>query len=85
MRKGKLIPPDKKQCQGEHLIGGAFSLGRPYYQRCKNKPVVIIVETKKPYGSMSVCAECLEIAGKQLNNKFTIKSLSGKIKEVINE
>jgi len=75
MKKIELIPPDKKQCQAEQLIGGSFSLGRPYYKRCNKKPVVIITETKKPYGSMSLCADCLVVASKQLGKKFTINNL----------
>jgi len=65
-RQMKLIPPDKKRCQciKQEVNPWAFGIASPV--RCKNKPTVIIKERAKPYGEMSLCADCHVIAKKQM-------------------
>lgn len=75
----KLIPHDKKQCQAEKPNGNSFMTlgGVPGLSRCKNKPVVIIVEKRKPKGSMSLCKECWTVAIQQLGEKtFNVKPIT---------
>jgi hypothetical protein len=63
----KLIPPDRDQCQCEKPNGVNFLTfgGKPGLVRCKNKPIVILKETKPGQdglkGSMSLCEGCLEV------------------------
>ncbi len=71
MKDKKLIPIDKKRCQAEKPNGNIFMtmggvVGRI---RCSNKPIVIITEKRRPYGSMSLCKECWGVAIKQLGEK----------------
>ena len=80
MKKPKLIPPDKDQCQAEKTLSKYAMGGRIGERiRCTNKPVAIIKEKKAKdglKGSMSVCAECLEVAKGQLGeNYFTVIKL----------
>jgi hypothetical protein len=68
----KLTPPDIQQCQAEKPNGNSFMTlgGATGRVRCTALPEVIVKETKKGEdglrGSMSLCAECLEVAKKQL-------------------
>jgi hypothetical protein len=78
----KLIPPDKRQCQGEHQVG-AFAMGGRIGERtrCTNKPIVIVTEKRKAkdglIGSMSLCESCLRVAEKQLGSDFfTVKEIA---------
>lgn len=63
MKKVKLIPPDKKQCQAEILEGSFMTLGPRRYVRCASKAVYIAKENKPnsdgQRGSMSLCDDCL--------------------------
>ncbi len=75
MKKITLIPPDKKQCQGEKQVG-AFTIGGQIGKRtrCTNIPTVIAYE-KKPgtdgqKGSMSLCNNCRIQMIKQLGIGF---------------
>lgn len=68
----KLVPPDLKQCQAEKPNGNTFMTlgGQPGLVRCENTPLFIVTE-KEPgedgqKGSMSLCAECLEVFLKQM-------------------
>jgi hypothetical protein len=71
----KLTPPDIQQCQAEKPNGHSFMTlgGAPGRVRCTALPEVIVKETKKGKdglrGSMALCAECLEVAKKQLGEK----------------
>lgn len=66
-KKVKLIPPDMKQCQVEKPNGNTFMTlgGVPGLVRCKNKPTVLVKETKAgkdgQKGSMTMCASCYEV------------------------
>lgn len=61
----KLIPPDRKRCQGEQREGSFMTLGPRALVRCLKAPVVIATETKPGEdgrrGSMSLCAECQSV------------------------
>lgn len=73
MKKVKLIPPDRKQCQCLKPNGNTFMTfgGIPGRVQCTNKPCVIVKELKPAKdglkGSMSLCAECFEVFGKDMN------------------
>jgi hypothetical protein len=63
--KAKLILPDHDQCQSLIPNGNTFMTlgGRPGWNRCLNKPVVIAKEKTSSVpgttpGSMSLCAHC---------------------------
>jgi len=75
----KLEPPDYKRCQAEKKEGSFMTLGPRYISRCKNKPVVVLVERKKDkdglQGSMSLCQECFDIFKKVDNRKVTIQRI----------
>lgn len=80
----KLTPPDKARCQSEHK-NGPFTMGGTIgrWIRCTNAPTVIIREREAgqdgQLGEMSLCAECLEIAKKQLgSNTFEISVIRGR-------
>lgn len=71
----KLVPPDLNRCQciKQEVNPWAFGIAPP--KQCENKPTVIIQEHKKPYGSMSLCDDCLKTAKKQLGKSITVKKL----------
>jgi len=67
-----MIPVDLGRCQADKPNGESFmTLGGGHKMiRCKNKPTVVIKETKPGpdglYGGMSLCDECLKKAYEQL-------------------
>lgn len=83
-RELQLEPPDPKRCQADKREGGPYSfmtLGPlPPMKRCKNKPTVIVKETKPGddglCGAMSLCDECLE-AFRKMNPhaQYSVKEL----------
>lgn len=75
MKKVKLIPPDKNQCQAELINGSFMSFGIPSRTRCTKKPGMIIQEKKAPHGSMSVCPGCFTNAVKLLGDTFKVRPL----------
>lgn len=71
MKKTKLIPPDKKQCQALKSADSFMRLGGTYKrQRCTEKPTVVVTEVQPgadgQHGSMSLCHHCWAVALKQL-------------------
>lgn len=70
-KERKLIPPDPQRCQAEKMPPYSFmSLGPPHRVRCTNEPVALVAETvcddQGLCGSMTLCAECLEVFKKQV-------------------
>jgi len=71
-KKNEVTPPDLKQCQAEKPNGNsAFTVGGiPGLVRCTNRPLFVVTETQPGpdglRGSMSLCAECLEVFSKSL-------------------
>lgn len=77
MGKVKLIPPDLKRCQAESRDGSFMTLGPREWKQCSNAAIYIATETSPgpdgEVGSMSLCAECREICGKQMGTvKFEV-------------
>jgi hypothetical protein len=76
-----LTPPDITQCQAEKPNGcTVWSLGGvPGLVRCKAKPTVVATEVKPgddgQIGSMSLCADCLEVFQKQMGPGFATFSV----------
>ncbi len=76
-----LDPPDPKQCQSLKPNGyNAFTLGgKPGYARCEKKPSVIVTENQLGddglIGSMSLCADCLDVFNKQKGPEFATVSV----------
>ena len=76
-----LTPPDLKRCQAEKPNGvNAFSHGgRPGLVRCSTRPTVVATEVKPgedgQVGSMSLCADCLEVFQKQMGPGFATFSV----------
>lgn len=71
----KLVPPDLNRCQCIQQEVNPWALGIAAPKQCNNKPTVIIQDRKKPYGSMSLCDDCLKTAKKQLGKTITVKKL----------
>ena len=81
MKKIKLIPPDKKQCQAEKPNGvNAFTLGGKFELiRCENEPIFIAKE-KRPgkdgrRGSMSLCGSCKKKMEEQMPGVATFTEI----------
>jgi len=72
----KLIPPDIKRCQCLKPNGNTFLTfgGIPGYDRCSNKPLVIVTERKASLGnvkgSMSLCGSCWAVFVKEHDKDF---------------
>jgi hypothetical protein len=78
----ELTPPDLTRCQAEKPNGCSFMTmgGVPKRVRCTDKPIVVATEVKPgddgQIGSMSLCAECLEVFQKQMGAGFaTFKAI----------
>jgi len=76
-----MTPPDKNQCQAKKTAGYNFmTLGGRVGEmvRCTNKPIVIATEAKlgtdDQFGSMSLCAECLNAFIEQTPKGYAIFS-----------
>jgi hypothetical protein len=71
-----LEPPDLDRCQADKPNGcGPFTLGgRPGLVRCTSTPTVVATEVNPGddgrIGSMSLCADCLEVFQKQMGPGF---------------
>jgi hypothetical protein len=69
-RAVKLIFPDENRCQVEIQGGSFMTIGPRHYERCNNKPVVVVTERKRgpdgQCGSMSMCAACLAVFKKSM-------------------
>lgn len=68
MKKAKLIPPDRKRCQAEIPTQVSFMTlgGVSGRVRCDERPSVVIRETKRGGGSMSLCDSCLAQFSRQV-------------------
>ena len=78
MREEKLIPADPERCQTDIPNGNTFMTlgGRPGYNRCENKPIIIATQNNQDGGSMSLCASCWKKALEQLGgNYFSVKPI----------
>lgn len=81
-KKKALTPPDLERCQADVPNGYTFMTlgGRPGLERCKNKPTVIVSETKPgkdgQKGSMSLCDGCLAVLRKQMpRDSFKVEDI----------
>lgn len=76
----ELIPPDLDRCQSEIREGSFMTLGPRSYERCKNTPAFIAIETKAgkdgQRGSMSLCPECKAVCEKELGHAVEFKSIT---------
>lgn len=76
-----LTPPDFNRCQAVKKVG-AFTMGGRVGDswRCEFLPCVVIRETEPGSdgrtGSMSLCAECLEVARNQVATPFAIEPIN---------
>lgn len=61
------------QCQGMTRHGGVFTLGRPWWEQCKNEAVVLLKIKQKPggwghditEGTFPACQACADKAEKE--------------------
>lgn len=74
--KTEMIPADSERCQCERPNGNTFMTlgGAPRIVRCRNKPIVIVIERKPredgEVGSMSLCPHCYNKFVEQLGDDY---------------
>lgn len=77
--KPPLTPPDLQRCQADIREGSFMTLGPRKWERCKNRPSVIVRETEPGKdglrGAMALCPGCLEQCRKQMGDKIDVLTM----------